>query len=61
VHLEPKRTVLRSNHVSNFLLLEGSYPKDRERIIAQVDAALAAAARRPGWLQQVPDYCEEYC
>jgi radical SAM superfamily enzyme YgiQ (UPF0313 family) len=59
-HLAPQRTVLRSNHVSNFLSLEGSYPRDRERIIAQVDGALAAAGRNPGWLDRFPAYCEEY-
>jgi radical SAM superfamily enzyme YgiQ (UPF0313 family) len=59
-HLHPSRTILRSNHVSNFLNLAGSYPKDRERLIADVDAALAAAQLRPGFLDSVPAYAEEY-
>lgn len=58
--LQPERTILRSNHVSNFLNLAGSYPKDRERLIADVDAALTRAERIPGFLDTVPTYREEY-
>jgi coproporphyrinogen III oxidase-like Fe-S oxidoreductase len=60
VHLNPRHTILRSNHVSNFLNLAGSYPKDRERLIRDVDAALTEAARYPGFLDEVPTYEEEY-
>lgn len=60
LNLHPARTILRSNHVSNFLNLAGSYPKDRERLIADLDAALRQAALRPGFLDQVPAYQEEY-
>lgn len=60
LHLHPGKTILRSNHVSNFLNLAGSYPKDRERLIADVDAALTYAAGRPGFLDEVPSYQEEY-
>lgn len=60
LQLHPAKTILRSNHVSNFLNLAGSYPKDRERLIADVDAALAYAAERPGFLDEVPSYQEEY-
>ena len=59
-NLHPSRTILRSNHVSNFLHLAGSYPKDRLRLIADVDAALAHAERIPGFLDVVPSYGEEY-
>jgi len=58
--LNPARTILRSNHVSNFLNLAGSYPKDRERLIADVDAALARAELVPGFLDGYPGYAEEY-
>jgi len=58
--LNPSRTILRSNHVSNFLILAGSYPKDRERLIADLDAAVAKAAKYPGFLDGVPEYEEEY-
>lgn len=60
-HLAPARTILRSNHVSNFLELAGSYPKDRERLVTEVDAALARLERMPGYLDAVPEYTEEYC
>jgi len=59
-HLAPQRTILRSNHVSNFLELAGSYPKDRERLIATVDGAIARLERVPGYLDEVPEYGEEY-
>jgi radical SAM superfamily enzyme len=59
-HLNPARTILRSNHVSNFLNLAGSYPKDRERLIADVDTALLRAERIPGFLDEIPEYGEEY-
>jgi radical SAM superfamily enzyme len=60
VHLNPYHTILRSNHVSNFLNLAGSYPKDRERLVNDVDAALQHAARYPGFLDGIPEYEEEY-
>ncbi len=59
-NLTPQKTILRSNHVSNILNLAGSYPKDRERIIAQTEAALAEAVRHPDWFNQIPDYGEAY-
>jgi radical SAM superfamily enzyme len=58
--LAPQKTILRSNHVSNILNLAGSYPKDRERIIAQTEAAFAAAKRQPDWFNEVPDYEETH-
>ncbi len=59
-NLNPARTILRSNHVSNFLTLEGSYPKDRERLIKDVDIAMERAKMYPGFLDEVPEYSEEY-
>jgi radical SAM superfamily enzyme len=58
--MSPSCTILRSNHVSNFLNLAGSYPKDRERLVSDVDAAMARAALYPGFLDSVPEYTEEY-
>jgi radical SAM superfamily enzyme YgiQ (UPF0313 family) len=60
LHLHPAKTILRSNHVSNFLSLSGSYPKDRERLIADVNIALKHAGQRTGFLDEVPSYQEEY-
>ncbi len=59
-HLNPRRTILRSNHVSNILNLAGSYPKDRKKLILQAEAALEDAQRHPEWAGQVPDYGEKY-
>lgn len=59
-HLNPQKTILRSNHVSNFLHLAGSYPKDRERLQNDLQRALHQAEQIPGFLDQVPDYQEEY-
>jgi hypothetical protein len=58
-HLAPQKTILRSNHVSNILNLAGSYPKDRERIIALAERALVQAKRDPVWFNEVPDYSED--
>ncbi|MDX2495432.1 MAG: radical SAM protein [Desulfuromusa sp.] len=59
-HLQPQKTILRSNHASNILNLAGSYPKDREKMIAQTEAALVEARSHPDWFTQVPDYGEAY-
>jgi radical SAM superfamily enzyme YgiQ (UPF0313 family) len=58
--LEPRRTILRSNHVSNFLNLAGSYPKDRQLLIDAAELALAEAHKHPAWFNEVSDYQEEY-
>ena len=58
--LNPQRTILRSNHVSNFLNLAGSYPKDRERLIETAERAMTEARRHPVWFSEIPDYQEEY-
>ena len=60
LHLNPSRTILRSNHVSNFLNLAGSYPKDRQRLIEDVERAMREAERHPGFLDAIPEYEEEY-
>ena len=59
-HLHPAKTILRSSHVSNFLNLAGSYPKDRERLIADVDTAIKHAGQHAGFLDEIPSYQEEY-
>ena len=50
--LELRRTVFRSDHASNWLVLKGTLGAEKERLLAQVRAAIAApeAARlRPAW------------
>ncbi|WP_371325093.1 radical SAM protein [Dechloromonas sp. ZY10] len=50
--LELRRTVFRSDHASNWLILKGTLGADKERLLAQVRAAMvkpAAAGLRPDW------------
>jgi radical SAM superfamily enzyme YgiQ (UPF0313 family) len=48
--LELKRTVFRSDHASNWLILKGTLGADKERLLAQVRQAVAGEAKlRPGW------------
>ena len=58
-HLAPQKTILRSNHASNILNLAGSYPKDRDKLIALAERALHQARLHPAWFNAVPDYAEE--
>jgi hypothetical protein len=47
-----KRTVFRSDHASNWLVLKGNLPTDQDKLLAQVRAALADPAHaplRPAW------------
>jgi radical SAM superfamily enzyme YgiQ (UPF0313 family) len=46
----PTGSVFRTNHASNYLVLEGRLPRDRDRIVETVDRALAGGiALRPEW------------
>jgi len=48
----PTPVIFRSNHASNALALAGNLPKDRAKLLAQIDAALSGAAGlRPRWLR----------
>ena len=50
--LELKRTVFRSDHASNWLVLKGTLGADKERLLAQVRQAITtpeAARLRPAW------------
>lgn len=50
--LELERTVFRSDHASNWLVLKGTLGNDKERLLAQVRDALAdprSAPLRPAW------------
>ncbi|MDR1855488.1 MAG: radical SAM protein [Azoarcus sp.] len=51
-HLDLRRTVFRSDHASNWLSLRGNLPQDKETLLAQLRAAIAApesAPLRPAW------------
>jgi len=46
----PDNALFRTNHASNYLPLAGSLPRDRQRIVAAIDAALAGKIPlRPDW------------
>ncbi len=50
--LELKRTVFRSDHASNWLILKGTLGADKERLLNELRAAIAApeaAPLRPAW------------
>lgn len=50
--LELKRTVFRSDHASNWLVLKGTLGTDKERLLAQVQTAIndpSNANLRPAW------------
>lgn len=50
--LNLERTVFRSDHASNYLVLKGTLGRDRARLLAEVDTALARpadAGLRPEW------------
>jgi radical SAM superfamily enzyme YgiQ (UPF0313 family) len=38
--LELEKTIFRTNHASNFLALGGTFPKDKERILAELDRGI---------------------
>ena len=38
--LELKRTIFRSNHASNYLSLEGIFPRDKDRLLAMLEEAM---------------------
>jgi len=51
-HLELKRTVFRSDHASNWLILKGTLGADKERLLAEVRQAIEAPDEvrlRPAW------------
>jgi radical SAM superfamily enzyme YgiQ (UPF0313 family) len=54
-HLEPQGTILRSDHVSNILHLAGTYPKDREKIIAHAEMVLEDGRKHPEWFNRVAE------
>ncbi len=52
-HLELEQTVFRADHSSNIIPLEGRFPKDKQRLLDQLDALLASGnldEKSPGHL-----------
>lgn len=51
-HLELERTVFRSDHASNYLILKGTLGRDKQKMLDQVNLAIAspsAVPLRPEW------------
>ena len=44
-----KATVFRSNHASNYLALAGRLPRDKARLVREIDDALEHGRLRPEW------------
>lgn len=57
-NIEGDNIVFRSNHVSNFVSLSGTLPKDRERLVKQLDDGIARL-KHQGTYDHYPDYYEE--
>lgn len=50
--LELEKTVFRCNHASNYLPLEGRFPKDKDQLLHAIESALKGKARlRPEFLR----------
>ncbi|MGM0767595.1 MAG: radical SAM protein [Pseudomonadota bacterium] len=53
-HLELERTVFRSDHASNYLVLKGTLGRDKPRLLDEVNLAISdpgAATLRPEWMR----------
>ncbi len=50
--LELEKTVFRSNHASNYLSLEGRFPKDKEKLLSMLKPAIEGKKKlKPEWLR----------
>ncbi|MBI2265522.1 MAG: radical SAM protein [Armatimonadetes bacterium] len=50
-NLDVRQTIFRTNHASNYLSLEGTLGKDRDRILREIDRALQAGFLRPEFIR----------
>lgn len=50
-HVDVKATVFRSNHASNYVPLAGRLPKDKERLVAELDSAIRHHRFKPEYLR----------
>ena len=52
IHTEVSGTAFRTNHASNYLPLAGELPRDKERLVALLDGALAGEVPlKPEWMR----------
>jgi radical SAM superfamily enzyme YgiQ (UPF0313 family) len=57
--VEGHNIIFRSNHVSNFVPLEGRLSQDRERLLRQIDQTREILLSK-GMLDEYPDFYEEF-
>ena len=50
-HVDVKATVFRSNHASNYVPLAGRLPKDKARLIVELDSAIAHHRFKPEYMR----------
>lgn len=53
-HLDLDKTIFRSDHASNYLVLKGTLGRDKQRLLEEVNLAITspgAAALRPEWMR----------
>ncbi len=51
VNLELTNCVFRVNHASNYASIRGTLPRDKDRILGQIDAALGQDELKPEWMR----------
>jgi len=57
--IEGRNIIFRSNHVSNFLPLEGRLAQDRDRLVRSIDGAISHLEAK-GLLDNYPEFYEEF-
>jgi len=57
--IEGKNIIFRSNHVSNFINLEGRLAQDKDKLIAKLDDSVRQLEAR-GIIDNYPDFYEEF-
>ncbi len=50
-HVDVKATVFRSNHASNYVPLAGRLPRDRDRLVAELEDAIAQHRFKPEFMR----------
>lgn len=57
-NINGEKIIFRSNHISNFVALEGILSKDKEKILKTIDSAIETLKRK-GEFDLVPDFYQE--
>lgn len=57
-HMNGRNMIFRSNHISNFVSLEGVLSKDKDKVLKTIDGAIDALKKKGGF-DAVPDFYSE--